>query len=366
MSAAMNNNTSRNISGSPRSMAGVSLVELMIAMLLGLIILAGLVTLFANSSRSREEIERSSRQIENGRYAMELLSEELRLAGFYGELNVNPLAVPLVLQDPCSTDPTVWTTAVPLHVQGYDNGAGLPACILAAANIKPNTDVIVIRRAATCEAGSPGCTAFNASSPYVQVSKCSTEQAGTPFVLNTGGSGVHTLRLRNCATTAGRRQYFVRVYFVSTDNGAVPPVAIPTLKRLDFDGLGFTATPLVEGIEELNFEYGIDWRGPLGPGDPPDGRPEGYTADPNIYTDVGCTTCGNPGVNWANVVTARVSLLARNIDPSPGYNDLKSYNLGRDSGNFEIVVTPGGPYRRHAYSGLVRVINAAERRDRPS
>jgi len=28
-------------------------------------------------------------------------------------------------------------------------------------------------------------------------------------------------------------------------------------------------------------------------------------------------------------------------------------------------VTPGGPYRRHAYSGLVRVVNAAERRDEP-
>lgn len=361
MSASMNS-TSHLIPGSPRSMAGVSLVELMIAMLLGLIILAGLVTIFANSSRSREEIERASRQIENGRFAMETLTEELRLAGFYGELNVNPLAVPLVLPDPCSTDPAIWATAVPIHIQGYDDGAGVPACILAAANLKPNTDVIVIRRAATCEAGSAGCTGFTASLPYVQVSKCGTEQAGTPFVLNTGGSGAHTLRLRNCMTTAGRRQYFVRIYYISTDNGAVPPVAIPTLKRLDFDGMGFTETPLVEGIEELNFEYGVDWQGPLGAGDPPDGKPEAYTADPTTFAAAG----PSPGINWANVVTARISLLARNIEASPGYNDTKRYILGRDAGGAEIVVAPGGPYRRHAYSGLVRVINAAERRDRPS
>ena len=365
MSATMNN-TPRVIPGFPRSMAGVSLVELMIAMLLGLMILAGLVTIFANSSRSREEIERASRQIENGRYAMETLADDLRLAGFYGELNVNTLTPPNVLPDPCSTDPAVWTTAVPVHIQGYDNGAGLPACILAAANFKPNTDVLVIRRAATCEAGAPGCSGLTASLPYVQVSKCASVPPELSFVLNTGGSGVHTLRLRNCLTTAGRRQYLVRVYFISTDNGAVPPVAIPTLKRLDFDGVGFTVTPLVEGIEELNFEYGVDWRGPLGVADPPDGKPEGYTADPNTYADAGCVTCANPGFNWANVVTARISLLARNIDPSPGYTDAKTYTVGRDAANAEITVTPGGPYRRHAYSGLVRIVNAAERRDRPS
>ena len=113
MNAAMKRNPPRLARGTPRSMAGVSLVELMIAMVLGLMILAGLATIFANSSRTREELERTSRQIENGRYAVDLLSEDLRLAGFYGELSVQAINPPNALQDPCSTDPLVWAVAMP-------------------------------------------------------------------------------------------------------------------------------------------------------------------------------------------------------------------------------------------------------------
>lgn len=359
MSANMNPNY-RALARGPRSMAGVSLVELMIAMLLGLIILAGLATIFANSSRSREELERASRQIENGRYAMETLSDDLRLAGFYGELSVlslTPPTWPTPPPDPCSTDPAVWTGAVFYHLQGYDNGAGAPVCIPTR---KADTDVIIVRRVAACEAGVAGCPPVQNSLPYVQVSKCATEQVATPYVLNTGGSGVHTLRLRNCATVAGLRQYFVRIYYISTDNGS--GVAIPTLKRADFTGSGWVETPLVEGIEELNIEYGIDWTGPGGT--LPDGSPDSYTTDPTTAVPAGCTTC-NAVSNWLNVVTVRINLLARNVDASPGYVDTKTYTLGRDAANAEITVTPGGPYRRHVHSGLVRIVNAAERRDLP-
>src|SRR5205814_2872029 len=114
-----------------RSMAGVSLVELMIAVTLGLMVLATLASVFANSSRTRTEIDRTSRQIENGRFAMELLGNELRLAGFYGELAVNVVTTPppAALPDPCSTAVADWKAAMPVPVQGYDNGAGAPACM---------------------------------------------------------------------------------------------------------------------------------------------------------------------------------------------------------------------------------------------
>ena len=61
---------------------GLSLIELMISITLGLIILASLSTLFVNQSRTRVELDKSSRMIDNGRYAMELLSNDLRLAGW--------------------------------------------------------------------------------------------------------------------------------------------------------------------------------------------------------------------------------------------------------------------------------------------
>lgn len=354
-----------------RAMQGISMVELMIAMMLGLIILAGLATLFAGSSSARTEMERSSRQIENGRFAMELLGDDLRLAGFYGELNVKGITATAALQDPCSLVVGDWARAIPVGVQGYDNGDGAPACM--PADVKANTDILVVRRAGTCEAGTAGCDAAADGLPYVQVSKCSPENVGlaptgTPYKIGIRGGTVvgqqtvagiidlpnFNLNLRNCTTTAGIRRYYVRIYYISTNNGN--GAGIPTLKRLDFTGAAFTVTPLVEGIEELNIEYGIDING--------DGTPDDYNTDPTTFTKVGCTTC-NAYNNWFNVVTARVNLLARNIEASPGYTDTKTYTIGRNAAGAEVIVAPADGFRRHAYSGLVRVVNIAQRREAP-
>ena len=60
---------------------GFSLVELMVGMAIGLVLVAGLSLLFANTSQSGNELNKSIRQIENGRYAMDLLHDDLMLAG---------------------------------------------------------------------------------------------------------------------------------------------------------------------------------------------------------------------------------------------------------------------------------------------
>src|SRR5207248_9785265 len=133
----------------------------------------------------------------------------------------------------------------------------------------------------------------------------------TLYSLQLGVAGA--LHKRDCATVAPLRKYIVNIYFISTDNGS--GVAVPTLKRLEFTGSGWTETPLVEGIEELNIEYGIDNNS--------DGAPDAYTADPSAYTYTGCATCTAVN-NWMNVVTARINLLARNVDTSPNYTDSKT------------------------------------------
>lgn len=332
-----------------RRMAGLSLVELMIGIALGLIILAAIVVVFANTSRARNEIERSARQIENGRYAVDILTDDLRLAGFYGELKAGSIAAPGALPDPCSTAVADWATAIPIHLQGYDNGAGAPACL--PAGVKADTDIVVVRRALGCVAGVAGCAAVTANTPYLQVSLCVTEPP-PGYVLALQGAAFPLTR-KDCVTAAGLRQYVVRIYFVSTGNGAGQNV--PTLKRLDFTGTGWTETPLVEGVESLNIEYGIDTTG--------DGAADVYTTDPTSYT------CGGPCTpvsNWTNVVTARFHILVRNTDTSPGQTDTKTYNLGNDALGNAIVLGPfNDGYRRHVYTGLVRINNPAGRRDTP-
>jgi len=345
----------------PRHAAGMSLVELMIAMTIGLLLLTGVIAVFINSSSARNEIERTSRQIENGRYAAEILSDDLRVAGFYGELNAGALTAPPSLPDPCSTTDTDWLAAIPVHVQGYRNATAAPGtCVMA--NLKTGTDVVVVRRVETCLAGIDGCGAVVATRPYLQVSTCAAEAAGSPYVLALG-SVAPTLHLKGTdptnpalcsATLVPRRRYLVNIYFISTDNGASPPVSVPTLKRLELTGAGWTETPLVEGIEQLRFEYGIDNAPVIR-----DGAPDVYTSNPSAYPDSTCDAVCQVS-NWTDVVTAKVFILARNIEASPGYQDTKTYQLGTVA-----VAAPNDAYRRHVYSALIRIANPAGRRDTP-
>lgn len=332
---------------------GLSLVELMVSITLGLLVLAGVVTVFANSSAARNEVERVSRQIENGRYASQLLTDDLRLAGFYGEMNVGSVTAPGALPaDPCSLSVADWNAWIPVHLQGYDNGVGFASANCALTNHKANTDVLVVRRARACVAGSTGCEAAAAGKPYLQVSLCGTQVTG--HVLGLQGTATFDRTLRNCTAVAGQREYYVRIYFVSTDNGA--GANVPTLKRLELTGSGWSTVPLVEGIEEFQIEYGLDTDG--------DGAPDQHVANPSDYPTGACAgAC--PLTNWMNVMTVRFHVLARNLDASPNFTDTKTYSLGMDAAGDPIEVTPGGAFRRHIYSGLVRIGNPAGRRDVP-
>lgn len=330
---------------------GFSLVELMISITLGLLVLSVLVGVFANTSRARAEIERSSQQVDNGRYAVELLSEDLQLAGFYGELDVASVALPGALPDVCSLAPAVWNAAFPVHLQGVPGGATAPACMPASK--KAESDIVAVRRARTCVAGSAGCDAVVATEPYVQVGLCGTSPS--PYILGIPADTAFALQMKDCTTAAGLRRYETHVYFISADNGA--GAAIPTLKRLELSGAAFTEVPLVEGIERLRIEYGIDTNN--------DGAPDAYTNDPSAYTYAGCVSCTAPQ-NWANVVTAKLHLLSRALEESPGYVNTKVYELGVNAALAPVRVGPfNDGYRRQVYSAALRVMNVSGRRDAP-
>ena len=61
-----------------------TLVEVLVAMAAGLLLLSALASMFAANSAARAEIERSSQQMENGRFALDLLREDIHMAGYYG------------------------------------------------------------------------------------------------------------------------------------------------------------------------------------------------------------------------------------------------------------------------------------------
>ena len=353
---------------------GLSLIELMISITLGLLILSTLSAMFVRQNQARNELDKSNRLVENGRYAMELLTNNLRLAGFYGELDPSTLAIPnptaTTPPDPCTTPSS---TVLPLHVQGYNNltsasnGASVntssvsakPSCLPSVIDgttvlggIVSGTDILVMRRTETSTKAVAGLTA---AAPYVQVSLCQYDS--DPVVVGTSG---FTLRQKDCTnsgtgTIAPVRRFLEEMYFVSScnvyasgqttctpnaDNGR----PIPTLKRYELASDGtWRIVSLVEGVQNMKLEYGLDTNN--------DGIPDTYTACTG-------TTCTN--TQWSNVVAVRIYLLVRNNDSTNGYTDAKTYTLG------STVVGPfNDAYKRHVYSQFVRLVNPAGRREIP-
>jgi type IV pilus assembly protein PilW len=84
-----------------RVQRGMTLIELMVGLTLGLIVVSSLLLVLAHASTRGQDLQRASIQIENGRYVAELFREDLRMAGFFGETSV---AGALYTQpDPCAT-----------------------------------------------------------------------------------------------------------------------------------------------------------------------------------------------------------------------------------------------------------------------
>lgn len=337
---------------------GLTLVELMIAMTLSLLIIAGLSAVFVGNSRSRAEIERANQQTENGRYALQVLTDDIQMAGYLNELDVNAaqFPAPTTMPDPCATTLTALTTGLAMPIQAYDNGTGGLTCLGAGASPKANTDVIVIRRSSGCVMGTTDCDVVTGA-PYFQASLCnsSTELSATDLTsryrLNTDLTQLDRHN-RNCTTVASKHQYLTHIYFID-DHDKVGD-GIPTLKRAELGAGAFATVPIAEGIENLQFEYGIDTNA--------DGTAEAFSASPSTYAGCAGAACIT---NLQNIVTVKVNLLARNTTISVGYKDTKTYSLGTqaDGTTDNTVPAANDAYRRHVYSNVVKVINVAGRRE---
>lgn len=334
-----------------RQQAGFSLVELMIAITIGLLIIAGLAGVFVNTNATQTEMEKANRQIENGRYAVQLLTDDLRLAGYYAEFNPEELPAPLALPDICATTPAALQDALPLHVQGVDDSDAV-TCL---PGLRAGTDVLVVRRTETCAAGTGDCGAVDAAVPYFQASMCNaaTELGSASlqdsFSLALGNTGT-VKHKRDCTTAADLRRFRVHIYYVADND--VGTDGRPTLKRAELGADGLSIVPLVEGIDNLQVEYGMDNNG--------DGAPDVYHPSPGSYP--GCSApCAE---QWRSVVSVKTWLLARNTEATPGHSDTREYVLGATAAGEENRVGPANDgYKRHVYEALIRLINPSGRRE---
>lgn len=308
---------------------GLTLLEIMIALSLGAFMLVGIISLMASVSSTRTELSRSSEQIENGRYAIQILTEDVALAGYYGPYfhggpnRSNP--------DPCSTALANLgivqnaTPTFPPAISSVEYGGALPACV---SNAIANAEVLVVRHV---NPNPVTAAAAVAGVPYLQVSFCDTENE---FVFtDTNLATSLTLKGSDCATVQPAWSYESRAYYVaSCDECGGGGDGIPTLKVVEFAAGALLTRSLVEGVEDMHVEYGMDING--------DGSPDCYVSDPTVdAAPAGCTGTWetNDALSWANVVSVDVNLLIRSINAYPGWSDTNTYDLGRanESGPFE-------------------------------
>ena len=421
-------------------MNGFSLIELMIGITLGLLIMTALVTLFVNTSRTNTEMAKVNSQIENGRFAMQLLENEIVHGGFWGgylpqfedlTLSTAPDDAP-ALELPLNTVPAAcldyasWDAAdgtvdgdnsayitkmFGIPIQAYD---GVPTgCSTVVTNKKANTDVLLIRHAATCLPGVGNCEAVKADKLYFQFSQCENEiGAATPLLYMLAQAPANddtsnfTLKKRGCTgtppatagTQADVRKFVSHIYYIR-DHAVTDGDGIPTLMRTEFDVNDVSGTPtlkykavdpLINGIEGFRVELGID--------NISDNGTNIFTGTPKLYTqEIAwfdeenltsptnrgdgspdyyklCTTAAPCSIDeLSNVVAVKIYVLARADTPTAGYEDNKTYQLGSsdtlcsttstDAGCVSKILDPR--FKRHVFSTTVRLNNVSSRRETP-
>lgn len=356
-----------------KTQRGVSLIEFMVAITIGMIIVAALSLVLVYSMQARTEVEKQSQQLESGRYAMSMLKQDIQVAGFLGEYQP-PNTTVWLTPDPCSNVKTDigFTPAdsgglvnMPVALQGYSDSATTPGCV---SNRKSGTDMIVVRRLSTTalniDANVDGTIDSSFTTPnayFMQHSSCSVSPEEDVFAFDFSSSsfGLHKVRpvvsgsISSCKNGGLQsiRQYVQRIFYVSTCNICSPNDGIPTLKMVELipqsstcSGTScgaFRTTALAEGIENLQLEYGVDSTGT-------GGVPDTYNPDP-------------ASSDWANVTTVKVFLLSRNNTASADYTDDKTYSL--NSAGTALTGTPfNDQFRRHVYTATVRANNLSGRR----
>ena len=260
--------------------AGFSLIEVLVAMAIAMVLMASLASLFGTTVKTRQQVDREGQKLENARYSLDMLSEDLRLAGYWGNytpagmwssVSWQPVTPIEKVAGTCTVTAltTGWanvgtgTVKIPTPIMGFEAHSGSTTQTLPAAfreclpNYLSGTDVLVIRRTKTSQATAGALTAANT---YLQVSSCSSEVGSTDLQVGLG-TATFGLRRLGCATTpvAPIWELVTRVYYVASENESGD--GIPTLKMIDLSA--GTATPVVvaQGVVDFHLEYGIDGSG---------------------------------------------------------------------------------------------------------
>jgi type IV pilus assembly protein PilW len=355
---------------------GFSIVELMVAMTIGLIILLATTTIFVQSKQSHTTQDSLARLQENSRFAMQFLMRDLRMAGYYG----------------CADDVTSVVNTLDLTtsggefdasnpVQGSENKSNwyplVPAGTGTAPPTKmhPGTDAITIRYADTDNAidivppfmpNTSAALKLGASNglstgEIIMVTDCSSTSVfqitgpdepnctTPPCTINhnTGASVPGNVTKNLGKIYEGDAQivkFYYAGYYIAPGASNQPALFRDTLVVDPATNTSkIQAQELVEGIENMQIVYGEDMSG--------DRIPDRYVKADTV-------------ANWRNVMAVRIGILARSLAQTESGGkeygpdvDTGSYDVDGDGTNDFTVPAPGDRYQRRVFRTTVLMRN---------
>lgn len=341
---------------------GMTLVELMISMVLGLLLSLAIGTLFVQSKRSYNQNERISVMQDNARYALQSLSNDLVMAGYYGgildagKIDISHSSLNIGTANDCGpgTDAVAgWAFDVATPLEFYDHGEltinTTYGCI-DDEDYDNGSDVLTIRRVSgivtasdqgsglVCEDGSASCT-LTPNTFYL----VSNGASGALF--KTDASGGVPSGVAKPAPPIDYWQYITRVYYIAnTNNPDGTGNAIPTLCREYLPSATVasqvTVECIAEGIERLQIYFGIDTI-------ESDGS-DTYDSVPNTYVEDPTTA------QLSNAVTAHVQMVVRSLVVDSQYTNNKVYTFAAGGGT---ISGNGDRYYRRMYNTTVAMNN---------
>ena len=290
-----------------KQQAGVTLVELMVALTIGSFLMVGAVQVYNQSRHAFVINESIARVQETAQFAMDTIEADVRMASNWGRhsrgssivgRSVTGDANPLTLATPAACG-AAWALDLARPVEGNNNNYGLACGAVGGAQI--NSDTVTTRRTTVA------ATALEAGRLQIQTTRIQGElfaDGNVPSAFDPVASETHNL--------------LVNTYYVAANSTLIP--GVPTLRRKMLTSVGGVPTvvdqEVAPGVQNLQLQFGVD-------------VDQDNTVD--RYVNPGDAILDPLAVGFipgARVLTARIWLVVRGISLEPGIQDLRNYQPG--------------------------------------
>ena len=320
---------------------GVSLIELMVALVISLVLIAGAIQVYLYSRENYEANEGFARLQDTARFALSVIEPDIRMAnnwglvkgaGFVEMRNLNTACgLALAVDDPDNTKDVM------ASLDGGNNQYNF-GCAAQGNGAVASADMLIVQRASVAPS----------TETEDRLLVCSTR---TFARLVSDSTDVTMCPLPDIGQV---NDLIANVYYINRDAEQRP--GLPTLRRWGLMNDGSAAmtamgeVEIVPGVEDMQIQFGID--------------PSGTSGVASGYVNPGSVPPG------AQVVSVRVWLLIRADTRDPTYTNNETYEYGdrdeengvtsdlNDAGAGGMAYEPNDNFRRLLVTRTIQVRNS--------